>query len=67
MKFSTNYKRISSLMLLFVFPISVFSQQAEIKVQYRIGVPINNFKKLDLPQDNNGFDYIHKTNGISGQ
>lgn len=57
MKFSTNYKRISSLMLLFVFPISVFSQQAEIKVQYRIGVPINNFKKLDLPQDNNGFYY----------
>jgi hypothetical protein len=43
------------IIFLFVFPFSIFSQRSELKVQYRIGTALNNFKTLDLPQDNSGF------------
>lgn len=43
------------VIFLFVFHFSFFSQRSELKVQYRIGTALNNFKTLDLPQDNSGF------------
>lgn len=58
--FSFKFKTICTTILLFVFPVVSFSQRAEVKLQYRIGIPLNRLDKLDLPQDDNGF-YI---NGI---
>jgi hypothetical protein len=57
MKLHNFLNKNKLIILLFVFPFSIYSQRSEFKIQYRIGTPLNNSQTLDLPSENDGFYY----------